>query len=113
MLCSRGALASHLKLKWHEPGTFGALSTCITLAQSLRAVASSNHGCPSVHHSVATSVGRLGLVWVRDPGLTETVGQLWCLNPLLVCTCKGERGAQTVSASSFLHREFQKHSAES
>lgn len=109
-LCSRGALASQLKLKWYQ---FGVLCTCITLAQRLGTVVSTNWGSPRVHYSVANLVGWLGLVRARGPGLTEVVGHLWSLNPVLVCTFKGERERRPPRRPApSTQREFQRHLAE-
>ena len=45
------------------------------------AIVSADQWCHGVYYPVAALVGWLGLVWARDPGLTEPVGQLRSLNP--------------------------------
>lgn len=50
---------------------------------------STDLGClPGGHHTGAASVGWLGLVWAKDLGLTEVVGQLVHPDPASVCAIK-------------------------
>lgn len=50
--------------------------TCVTLAQSLGLIVSTNQECPGVHHPGTTLLRCLGLVWARGLGLTEAIGAL-------------------------------------
>lgn len=69
---------------------WGALRLC-HLAVMAGVTVSTAQGCSGGHHTGATLVGWLGLVWARGLELTEVVGQLGNLNPASLWAIKVER----------------------
>lgn len=62
--------------------------------------------CPGMHRSGVALMGWLGLVWARDSGLTEVVGQIECLDLAPVCAVGVELWYLIISLGS-TWREFQ------
>lgn len=60
------------------------------LDKTAGAVVWAGQACPGMHCTVATLMGWLGLVWARDSGLTEVLGQLECLDHAPVCAVRVE-----------------------
>lgn len=56
----------------------------------MMAVVKDDQRCPSVLCAGEASMGWLGLVLARDPGLTEVIGWLGYLDPASVHTKSGE-----------------------